>query len=109
MEKRKRVLLSLEFQKDIQDVFEYGVETFGFNAAELYKQDVMGFVYGLSNFYMMYPECRHLPTKTRIYRYIILESHLILYRIKPETIEVLGIFHSKSSISKIKAVRSVKI
>jgi toxin ParE1/3/4 len=69
----------------------------------------MSLTYALNDFYLMYPECRHIPTKGRIYRNIILESHLIIYRVKSERIEVLGVIHSQSSISRIRTVRKIKI
>lgn len=109
MEKRKRILLSPIFEDDIQDIFKYGVETFGFQAAENYRSLLLSLAYKLEDFYLMYPECRHMITKGHIYRNIILESHLIVYRIKPERVEVLGVFHSKSSISRIRLARSIKI
>lgn len=102
-------MLSSEFEKDLQSVFEYGFEVFGLNAAEQYRQHILALSYGLSNYSLMYPECRHIPTKGHIYRNIILESHLIIYRVKAEQIDILGVFHSKSSISKIRAVRKIKI
>ena len=109
MEKRKRVQLSAQFETDIQSIYEYGVETFGHNAAELYKQHTMALSYGLCDFYLMYPECKYILTKGRIYRNIILESHLIIYRITSEKIEVLRALHSHSSITKIRSARSIKL
>jgi plasmid stabilization system protein ParE len=68
MEKRKRVLLSSDFENDIQGIFEYGFLTFGYTTAELYKKHIMLLVYQLADFYLIYPECRHLATKNQIYR-----------------------------------------
>ena len=62
----------------------------------------MNTVEKLENDYPYYPECRHLATKSRMYRNIILDSHLIIYRITEERIEVLDIVHSASSMRKIK-------
>ena len=109
MEKRKRVQLSAIFEIDIQNIYEYGVETFGNNTAELYKQHIMSLVYGLCDLFLMYPECNQILTKGKIYRNIILESHLIIYRITNESIDVLRILHSHSSISKIRGSRNIKI
>ena len=109
MEKRKRVQLSSLFEKDIQNIFAYGVESFGINVAEQYKQHIMVLTYGLNDFYLMYPECKWLTTQGRIYRNIILEAHLIIYRIATERIEVLRVLHAKSSISRIRSARKIKI
>jgi plasmid stabilization system protein ParE len=109
MEERKRVLLSAVFETDLQIIFEYGFETFGLQAAEKYRLHMLSLAYKLEDFYLMYPECRWLSTKGRIYRNIILESHLIIYRIKEERVEVLRALHSKSSISRIRTARSIKV
>lgn len=109
MEKRKRVRISVEFEKDIQRIYEYGVETFGLSVAEEYKQDIMALTYGLCDFYLMYPECRHMITRGRIYRNIILEAHLVIYRIQEDTVDVLRIFHSHSSITRIRSARGIRI
>lgn len=37
---RKQVVLSIEFQNDIKAVFEYGNETFGFNAAKTFVSEI---------------------------------------------------------------------
>jgi toxin ParE1/3/4 len=109
MEKRKGVQLSSQCERDIQNIFVNGVETFGINAAEQYKQHIVSLAYGLNDFYLMYPECKWVLTQSRIYRNIILESHLIIYRICSEKIEVLRVLHSKSSISRIRSVGKIKI
>jgi len=44
-----------------------------------------------------------------MYRNIILDAHLIIYRIAKERIEVLDIIHSASSIRKIREVRKIRI
>ncbi|MDR0437721.1 MAG: type II toxin-antitoxin system RelE/ParE family toxin [Bacteroidales bacterium] len=61
----------------------------------------------LPRFYNLYPECRHIPTKSQKYRNIVLDSHLIIYRITEQRIEVLDIVPSASSVSKIRGARSV--
>ena len=109
MEDRKRVLLSSAFENDIQNIFEYGYETFGLQAAENYKRRLAELSYRLDELYLLYPECKWLPTKGRIYRNIILDAHLIIYRIKSERIEVLRALHSHSSITRIRSSRSIRI
>jgi plasmid stabilization system protein ParE len=109
MEKRpKPVTYSEKFKDDITDVYNYGLETFGKIQSEKYQNDIYRLVDCLEFFYDIYPECRHLPTKSKMYRWIILESHLIIYRIKDAEIQVLRILHSHRSISLIKRSRSLK-
>jgi plasmid stabilization system protein ParE len=82
---------------------------FGFFQAERYLQWIEEALDTLSDFYMVYPECRHLATKSRKYRNIILDAHLIIYRITDYRIEVLDIVHSASNIGKIKDIRKIHI
>jgi len=44
-----------------------------------------------------------------MYRNIILDAHLIIYRITNERVEVLDIIHSASSIRKIRGVRKIRL
>ena len=90
-------------------VYNYGIFTFGYFQAELYNKQIEKAIETLSYFYYVYPECRHLATKSRMYRNIILDSHLIIYRITSECIEVLDIIHSASSIGKIRNTRKIRL
>jgi toxin ParE1/3/4 len=92
--KRKKVVISTEFQADIKTVFDYGEETFGFNAAKTFIAEIYMHVWNLDGQYLMFPEVRFLSTKNKKYRNIILGSYLIIYRIQEERVEVLRIFHS---------------
>lgn len=110
MEKEtKSVIYSTQFKLDLIDVYKYGIETFGKAQAEKYLNNIYSLVDRLDDSYDIYPECRHLPAKYRIYRWIILDSHLIIYRITNKEIHVLRILHSHRSITKIKSSRSIKL
>ncbi|MDR1865477.1 MAG: type II toxin-antitoxin system RelE/ParE family toxin [Bacteroidales bacterium] len=85
------------------------MNTFGYFQAEHYLLKIEQSLSTLSAFHSMYPECRHLATKSRMYRNIILDAHLIIYRITDARIEVLDIIHSASSIRKIRGVRKVRL
>lgn len=105
----KFVVYSKQYALDMDEIFSYGVETFGETQASKYEDLIDSITSELSKNYSVYPECRYLPTKKHIYRNIILESHLIIYRVKTERIEVLRVLHSRSSISRIRTARSIKI
>ncbi len=110
MEERERSLkISDEFVLDLGQIYAYGLETFGLNQATKYESSVWSLVFRLRHEYEIYPECKWILTKGRIYRNIILDSHLIIYRIKSERIDILRIFHSKSSITRIRSARNIKI
>lgn len=108
MEKRipeKQIVVSNLFKESRQRVYKDGLELFGFFQAELYLDKILKSLDTLPIYYNVYPECRHLATKSRMYRNIILDAHLIIYRITEEQIEVLDIVHAASSMNKIKKTR----
>ena len=106
---RKPYVTSEKFFDSRAQVYNYGIREFGYFQAEYYNSQIEKSVETLSLFYNVYPECRHIPTKSRMYRNIILDAHLIIYRITNKRIEVLDIIHSASSIQKIRGVRSIRL
>jgi toxin ParE1/3/4 len=87
---------------------DFGEQIFGLNIANIFLLNVQKNIKTLSTQYQFHPENKFLPTKTKIYRNIILGKYMILYRIKPTTVEVLAIYHSSIKPSKIKKLRNVK-
>ena len=106
---RKPYVISREFNASRESIHEYTLDTFGYFQAKRYKEKIRQSLDTLPDFYMLYPECRHLATKSRMYRNIILDAHLIIYRITPKRIEVLNIIHAASNISKIRDTRKIHI
>lgn len=105
----KPVIVSESFKIRRKEIYAFGLEMFGFYQAEIYDHHIKKSLATLSSYYNVYPECRFLATKNRIYRNIILDAHLIIYRITDQRIEVLDILHSVSSIRKIQSIRKIKI
>lgn len=106
---RKTVKVSAIFDTDIGEVFEYGEETFGYNTALSFVDEVYAQIWKLDTMYLVHPECRHLSTKSKKYRNILLGSYLIIYRIGDSQIEVLRIVCGYRSVSKIKAARKITL
>jgi plasmid stabilization system protein ParE len=110
METQERpVIISTVAETDIQNIYLFGVETFGKNAAETFKAELIFMIRALRNLYEIHPECRFLITNSRMYRNIIFGSYLIIYRITPSRIEVLKAISSRMSITRIRAARKIKI
>ena len=105
----KPYVTSVKFRKSRSEVYYYGLQTFGYFQAERYNQKIEKAIESLPEYYLAYPECRFLATKSRKYRNIILDAHLIIYRVTAERIEVLDILHSASSIRKIRGVRKIRL
>lgn len=106
---RKPVEVSDEFKIHRAHIYDYSFDTFGQIQAERYLQRIEKSLNSLFEHYTAYPECRHIATKSRMYRNIILDAHIIIYRITDERIEVLDIIHSASSIRKIREARKVRL
>jgi toxin ParE1/3/4 len=106
---QKTVVRSSIYFWDIKAIFEYGEESFGDKAALYFYEELKLIVRRLETQYLLHPECRHLETKTKKYRNIILGAYLIIYRIRPNRIEVLRAFHGSRSPKTIKNVSKIKI
>lgn len=104
----KRVVTTAVFDIMLFNAVDFGEQIFGVNIANTFLLNVRKSIKTLSAQHEFYPENKFLPTKTKMYRNIILGKYMILYRIKPTTVEVLAIYHSSISPSKIKKLRSVK-
>ena len=107
---KKKVIASRFFEEqDVPSIYEYGASTFGIRLADIFYFEIINTVKNLETDYLLHPECRHLQTKTKIYRNIILGSYLIIYRIRTNKIEVLRAFHGSHSPKTIKKVRQIKL
>jgi plasmid stabilization system protein ParE len=105
---RRDVVYAENFYYSLANVLHYGLIEFGPFVAENFSLEIERITQMLSNFYLSYPENRFLITKVKMYRNIILGNYLILYRIKPDKIEVLAIYHSSVKPSKLKKLRKIK-
>jgi toxin ParE1/3/4 len=109
VEKKKVIASRIFEEEDIPSIYEYGEVTFGIKLADVFYFEIIKSVRNLETHYLLHPECRHLETKTKMYRNIILGSYLIIYRIRTNRIEVLRAFHGSHSPKNIKTVRKIKI
>ncbi|WP_291861773.1 type II toxin-antitoxin system RelE/ParE family toxin [Marinilabilia sp.] len=103
----KKIAISKEFLIDLDDIYQHGQYVFGDNQAAKYEDEIWMLIEKLPENYLIFPECRYLRTKSRMYRWIILDAHLVIYRITQKEIQLLRILHSKRSISKIKTSRKI--
>ena len=105
-----KVVVSEKYHDDLKNILQYGIETFGNDSAIMFYENMERLIDNLGLDYYMYPECRFLTTKSKMYRNIILKSYLIFYRITPNRIEVLRVLHSSAcTTSRIHLVRKIKI
>lgn len=67
----KKVAYSTAFYNDLKSIYSYGLETFGEAMADIFQEQILYSTRGLSFRFHLYSECKHLETKTQIYRNII--------------------------------------
>ncbi|AWK03233.1 plasmid stabilization protein ParE [Flavobacterium crocinum] len=107
---KKKVVTSALFDfVDLPLIHEYGTETFGIRLADAFIAEIYSSLDTLSKEYLIHPECRHLVTKSKKYRNIILGSYLIIYRITEMRIEVLRAFHGSRSPKTIAKTKKITI
>jgi len=102
---RKEVAVSELFTNDLKSVFEYGEELFGTATAKSFVSEIYSKIWSLDQTWKHHPECRHLPTKSKKYRNIIIGKYLIIFRVEKNRIFVLRVLHGHSSIQKIQSSR----
>lgn len=107
--KTLQVRISEQFSRDLEETYQYGIETFGLTQAQLYEKEIWELIERLTTNYLLFPECHHLITKSRMYRWIILDAHSLIYRLQKNEIQVLRLIHARRSINQIKAARSVRM
>jgi plasmid stabilization system protein ParE len=63
----------------------------------------------LINMPFRYPECKELPTKTKIYRSALYQKqYRIIYRVSSDEVIVLGIIHTSRNPSEIKKLKKIR-
>ncbi|SEI37813.1 Plasmid stabilization system protein ParE [Dyadobacter sp. SG02] len=103
------VVISTLAIESLENIYTYGIETFSYSSATVFIEELYVRINQLSSDYLHHPICRFIPTKTGIYRNLQHGRYLVIYRVKPERIEVLNIIHSSRSPTKIRATRKIKI
>ncbi|MHB8259495.1 MAG: type II toxin-antitoxin system RelE/ParE family toxin [Bacteroidia bacterium] len=109
MEKKVlQVVVGQQFNHDISDIHIYGAETFGLKYADFFIAEIYEEIAKLAILYEIHPECKHIVTKSRTYRNIIIGAYLIIYRVSSK-VEVLRVMHGSRSPTSIRSSRSIKI
>jgi plasmid stabilization system protein ParE len=103
------VVISAMALKSLEQIYEYGIETFAITAATVFIEELILRIEQLDRTYLYHPECRFLATKSQMYRNLMHGSYLVIYPITASRIEVLNVLHGSRSISTIKSSRKIKI
>lgn len=63
------------------------------------EKEIWKLIERLPQSYQLFPECRYLPTKSKKYRWIILDAHLIIYRIAKNDVHVYYVYSIQKEAS----------
>jgi plasmid stabilization system protein ParE len=77
----RKVVISNIAIHSLEQIYEYGIETFAYNAATVFIEELYDRIDQLSTGYLLYPECKFLQTQSKIYRNLIHGNYLVIYRI----------------------------
>ena len=105
----REVVISDLAIESLENIYSYGLETFSFSSATVFIEELYSRINSLSSDYHLHPICRFIPSKTGMYPNLAHGKYLVIYRVRPERVEVLNIIHSSRSPSKIRAARKIKI
>lgn len=73
----KRVITTAVFDIMLFNAVDFGEQIFGVNIANIFLLNVRKSIKTLSTQYQFHPENKFLPTKTKMYRNIILGKYMI--------------------------------
>ena len=108
MEVEKEIDIKQNCFDELENHFDYYSENYSMRFAESFRAEFFAIVFSIPIFHLKYPECRYLPTKNKIYRCLAWGDFVIIYKIKPKTIDVLSLFHAHQNPNKLKSLRRIK-
>ena len=108
MEKQLQIIIRESALIDLEKECKYLAENYSVDYAEKFRLAFFEEIKTILPHPVIYPECRFLKTKGRIYRNIIWGNYLIIYKIKGHHIEILVLFHTKQHPKKLKRARRMR-
>lgn len=109
MEKQDyEIIIKAQARLNVLEQYEYIAENHSIQTAKNFLTDFILQVESILPHLYGNPECRFLPTKNHIYRNIIWNNYLIVYKILKDEIWIVGLFHTKQNPTKLKSYRKVK-
>lgn len=89
--------LSIEADKDIEEIFDYTMETFGLNQTLIYLKDLETTLSHLARNPEMGKDRSEIKSGLRSFPFV---SHMVFYRILPDHLRVVRILLASRDISK---------
>lgn len=96
MGKEKKLIIKESAYKELENELEFIAKNYSKDYAIKFAFEFIQQIELLTTEYLTFPENRYLPTKNKLYRNIIWKkNYWIIYKIKPTSIEILSLFHTK--------------
>lgn len=90
-----QIIVSPQAQRDIEDIRSYTVQSWGANQADIYLGKIEDAFYSLLD----NPEIGRERNDVKAgYRSIVIEKHVLFYKIKKSEIYILGIPHARMDV-----------
>ena len=109
MEKQIQIVVKEAALNDLEKECLYLAENYSVRYAEKFRLAFFEQIVTILPNPLKYPECRFLPTKRKMYRNIIWQNYLIIYKVKKLVVEVLILFHTKQRPAKLKAIKKGRL
>ena len=107
MEKQIEIVIKEYALEQLHEEYTYYRKEYSLAYAEEFRTSFFDRIIAITPFYKSFPECRFLHTQNKIYRNVIWNNYLIVFRIKSHIIEVLSLFHTKKNPKVLKRLRRV--
>jgi plasmid stabilization system protein ParE len=103
--KLKALKISVRYNEDLKQIYDYGNYLFGEIVAYRFIQKIQNKVAKLVAMPDANPKCRFIEsTATKTYRTIIVEKYSVLYSVTSTTIKVYAIYHQHINPPEIKGL-----
>ncbi len=107
MEKQIEIVIKEYALEQLKKEYDYYLANYSLHYAEEFRLGFFDEIYSIVPFYKSFPECRFLPTKKKIYRNIVWNNYLIVFKIKSVSLEILTLFHIKQDPGRLKKLRRI--
>lgn len=107
MEKEIEIQIKEYALEQLHEEYNYYRKEYSLAYAEEFRINFFDRIISITPFYKSFPECRFLRTRNKIYRNVVWNNYLIVFRIKTDCIEVLSLFHTKKNPKALKRLRRV--
>jgi len=92
---KKKMIIQPQFDIQMADILEFGIEQFGIKVAYNFYKNVMNMIIALPVMPHIHPKNRFIESsEKKVFRNIIVEKYAVLYSVTVRTISIITIYHT---------------